>query len=256
MTAARHRVLLADDEALARTRLRALLAPYERYEIVAECRDGDSVLASAAALEPDVVFLDIRMPGRNGIETAHALIERSFRPLIVFVTAFDEFALQAFEVSAVDYLVKPVDIDRFDLMLNRIERQLSGSLARPIVQNLRALLEDLRAGPTAVTRFLIRNPRGHYFVKAADIEFAQADGNYIALSAHRRTHLIRETMRAFEAKIDADRFLRIHRSIIVNIDEIARIESLGHSEYRVIMKSGVRLESSRTYADRFRALFG
>jgi two-component system, LytTR family, response regulator len=256
------RVLVVDDEELARERMRQLLARHEGYAIVAECADGDGALDAVERERPDLVFLDISMPGRSGVEVAQELVERADAPAVVFVTAHDEFALQAFEVSALDYLVKPVDRERFDQMLARVERRLpsatTGGLAAPASRDaadeLRALVEELRAGAGAPRRFVVRSPRGHYFVRAEDVESATAEGNYVALRAGERVHLVRETMRSFEAKVDPARFVRIHRSTIVAIDRIARIEPLGHGEYRVTMQSGARFESSRAYSGRFHAL--
>ncbi len=249
------RVIIVDDEELARERLRQLCARHEALEVVAECIDGDQALSTIASARPDLAFLDIRMPGRDGVAVAEALMEDADAPAIVFVTAHDEFALRAFEVSAIDYLVKPVDRERFDQMLERVQRR--GNVPRGASMEddaLRTLLRELRMSASTTHRFVVRDARGHYFVRADDIETATAEGNYVALGDGRRTHLVRETMRSFETKVDAARFLRIHRSTIVNIDRIARIEPMGHGEYTVIMRSGARFESSRAYNERLRAL--
>ena len=248
------RVLVADDEELARERMRQLLARHPGYAIVAECADGDGALDAVERERPHLAFLDISMPGRSGVEVAQELVERADAPAVVFVTAHDEFALQAFAVSALDYLVKPVDRERFDQMLVRVERRLAAPAPRDAADELRALVEELRAGAGAPRRFVVRSTRGHYFVRAEDVESATAEGNYVALRAGERVHLVRETMRSFEAKVDPARFVRIHRSTIVAIDRIARIEPLGHGEYRVTMQSGARFESSRAYSGRFHAL--
>jgi two-component system LytT family response regulator len=248
------RVLIADDEPLARERLHSLLARHEGYRVVSECADGDETLEAIERDRPDLAFLDISMPGRSGVEVAQELLHSSNPPAIVFVTAHDEFALQAFEVSAVDYLVKPVDRERFDQTLGRIEHRFGDATAAPRDDALRALLKDLLPGPARRKRFVIRSTRGHYFVRTEDVETAVADGNYIALSAGGRAHLVRETMKTFEASLDPAQFVRIHRSTIINIDRIARIEPLGHGEYRVTMQSGSRFESSRAYSERLHAL--
>jgi len=248
------RVLVADDEPLARERLRLLLSRHPRYEVVAECTDGDEALASIESHRPDVAFLDISMPGCTGVDIAHALIDDADAPAIVFVTAYDQFALRAFEVSAIDYLVKPVDRERFDQMLQRVERRLDRAEQGPLGDEVRALIHELRLTSGLPKRFVVRTPKGHYFVRAEDIETATADGNYIALSAGGRTHLVRETMKSFEAKVDPAHFIRIHRSTIVCIDRIARIEALGHGAYRISMNSGARFDSSPTYGQRIIAL--
>jgi two-component system LytT family response regulator len=247
------RVVIADDEPLARERLQSLLARHAGYRIVDECGDGDEALAAIERDRPDLAFLDISMPGRSGVDVAEALLEHETPPAIVFVTAHDEFALRAFEVSAVDYLVKPVDRERFDQTLARLERRFGDRKPERFDDDMRALLEELRPQPRR-ERFVIRTPRGHYFVRTEDIESAVAEGNYIALAAGGRVHFTRETMKSFEASIDAGRFIRIHRSTIVNIDRIARIEPLGHGEYRLTMTSGARFESSRAYTQRLHTL--
>lgn len=247
-------VVIVDDEELARERLRHLCARHDEVEVVAECADGDEALTAIARERPDLVFLDISMPGRDGVEVAQAVVDAPGSPAIVFVTAHDQFALQAFEVSAMDYLVKPVDRERFDQALARVARRLRGPAAAPGAADVRALLDELRAGASPTRRFVVRSPRGHYFVREEDIETATAEGNYVALGDGQRVHLVRETMRSFEARVDRSRFVRIHRSTIVNIDRIARIEPQGHGEYNVVMKSGARFESSRAYNERLRAL--
>jgi two-component system LytT family response regulator len=245
---------VADDEPLARERLRLLLSRHPAYEVVAECTDGDEALAAIEAERPDVAFLDISMPGRTGVEVAAALLDDAEAPAIVFVTAYDQYALSAFEVSAIDYLVMPVDRERFEQMLQRVEKRIDRSGPGPLNADVRALLDELRLTSGLPKRFVVRTPRGHYFVRAEDIETATADGNYIALSAGGRVHLVRETMKSFEAKVDPARFVRIHRSTIVCIDRIARIEALGHGAYRITMHSGARFDSSPTYGQRIHAL--
>ena len=249
-----HRVLVADDEPLARERLRLLLSRHPNYQVVAECTDGDEALAAITAERPDVAFLDISMPGRTGVDVAHELLDDVEAPAIVFVTAYDQFALRAFEVSAIDYLVKPVDRERFDQMLQRVEQRVDRSGPAPLSDDVRALIHELRLTSGLPKRFVVRTPRGHYFVRAEDIETATADGNYIGLSAGGRVHLVRETMKSFEAKVDPAHFVRIHRSTIVCIDRIARIEALGHGAYRITMQSGSRFDSSPTYGQRILSL--
>jgi two-component system, LytTR family, response regulator len=248
------RVIVADDEPLARERLSLLLSRHEGWRIVAECGDGVETLEAVERERPDLAFLDISMPGHSGVEVAHALLDRDRAPAIVFVTAHDQFALQAFEVSAMDYLVKPVDRERFDQMLARVERRLAGAGHGPRADDLLALIEQLREGGSHPRRFAIRSAKGHYFVRTESIEWARADGNYVALAAEGRTHLLRETMKTFETRLDPARFVRIHRSVIVAIDRIQRLEPLGHGAYRVTMQGGARFEASPRYNARIQAL--
>jgi two-component system LytT family response regulator len=249
------RVIVADDEPLARERIRMLLAPHSSFRIEAEADTGDEALLCVRRLQPHIVFLDISMPGRSGIDVAQELLGDERPPAVVFVTAHDEFAIQAFEVSAVDYLVKPIDRERFEQMLARVERRLaSDALSATSRDELRALLDILRSNSGQRKRFVVRTPKGHYFVKLDDVESAVAQGNYLALVAGGRTHLVRETMKSLEAAASATEFVRIHRSVMLRIDAIGRIEPNGHGEYRVIMRSGASFESSRAYSDRLRAL--
>jgi two-component system LytT family response regulator len=257
MTATRvaeRRVAIVDDEELARERLRQLLDWRTGWRVVAECADGDQALEAIAREAPDLAFLDISMPGTNGVDVAQALVESGARTAVVFVTAHEQFALRAFEVSALDYLVKPVDRERFDAMLGRVERRLGVPASASHADELRLLVEELRAGPGHKRRFTVRTTRGHYFVRTEDIESATADGNYVALQAGGRTHLIRETLTSFAAQVDPALFVRVHRSVVVNVDRIARVEPLGHSEYRITMQGGARFDSSRAYCETMHAL--
>jgi two-component system LytT family response regulator len=247
-------VVIADDEPLARERIRMLLEPHPRYRIVGEAADGGEALEMIRRTKPALVFLDISMPGHTGVEVADAVAEEAADLAVVFVTAHDEFALAAFEVGALDYLVKPVDRQRFDQAVARIERRGPGRAAPSYRDDLRVLIESLSREAGYRKRFVIRTPKGHYFVAASDVEAAVADGNYATLHASGRGHLLRETMKALAESLDPERFIRIHRSVIVNVDFIARIEPQGHAEYVVVTKGGLRLESSRAYSDRVRLL--
>ena len=249
------RAIIADDEALARERLRQLLSRHAEWSIVAECRHGAEAVEAILDRQPDVVFLDIRMPGLDGLEVAEAIAgddERS-GPAIVFVSAYDQFALRAFDVSAVDYLLKPVDRERFDRALARVESRLASgeSGARTDVG---ALLNGMRAEQPFVHRFLVRSPRGYYFVRAEDVEWVEAEGNYAALHAGGRRHLVRQTMKTLEARLDPTTFARVHRSAIVNATRLVRAESLGHGEYRLQLASGAHVDTSRAYSTRVHEL--
>jgi two-component system LytT family response regulator len=248
-------VLIADDEPLARERIRLLLEPHRGFKVVDETGTGDEALAAIRRLHPDVVFLDIRMPGRNGVEVAQELLSDERPPAVVFVTAHDEFAIRAFEVSAIDYLVKPIDRERFDQMLGRVERRVMGDALSGVARSeLLMLLDSLRDGPGQRARFVVRTAKGHYFIKVEDVESAVAQGNYLSLTAGGRTHLVRETMKSFEESVSRNEFVRIHRSVIVRIDAIARVVATGSGEYRLTMKNGGRFDSSRAYSERVRAL--
>lgn len=257
-------VVIADDEPLARLRLRTLLARHPAFEIVAECADGGEVLDALAIERADVLFLDVRMPALDGVAVGEALAADAEAgeavPSLVFVTAYDAHAVRAFDLGAIDYLVKPVDIDRFDRAITRLEARLSapaGVAATPGELELRAALKalaELRPRPRYPVRFPIRDAKGVYFVATADIDRVEAEGNYVALCTAGRRHLLRESMRGIEGKLDPERFVRVHRSAIVAVDRIKRIEPWGHGEYAITMSDGTRLTSSRTNGERLQEL--
>lgn len=260
------RVVIADDEPLARTRLRGLLQRHAAFEVVAECATGEAVLAAIDAQAVDVLFLDIRMPALDGVQVVESLLAQErpgALPAIVFVTAYDVHAAHAFDLDAVDYLVKPVDIDRFDRAIERVQAHLERRATAPAAaadereHTLAAALDVLaRLAPATrfPARFPVRDPRGIYFVATSDVERVEADGNYVALVAGGRRHLVRETMRKIEQRLDPERFVRVHRSAIVRIDCIRRLEPWGHGEYQITLSDGTRLTSSRTCGDAIKRL--
>jgi two-component system LytT family response regulator len=248
------RVLIADDEGLARERVRMMLADRPDYEVVAEARDGMATVEAIVEHAPDIVFLDIKMPGLDGFEVLAGIEHIAVRPSIIFVTAFDAHAVQAFDVGAVDYLLKPFDAARFDQALARAATRLDSSADRGIDPALRGLLESLHARAVYPERFLVRGPTHLYFVRAQDIEWVDAQGNYVRLHAGGRMHFVRDTMKAFAEKLPAGRFLRVHRSIIINIDHVQRLEPHGHGEYVITLRDGAKVTSSRAYGEALHSL--
>ena len=251
-------VVIADDEPLARERVRQLLARHPRWTVVAECRTGPEAVDAILDHRPAAVFLDIRMPGLDGLEVADAVSgdESGDGPAVVFVTAYDEFALRAFDVSAVDYLLKPIDRERFDRTVVRLENRLASDAPPDSRPDVAIILDGVRPNMPPLRRFLVRSPRGYHFVDAADVEWIEAEGNYAALHAGGRVHLVRHTMKTLEARLDPSAFVRVHRSAIVHVARIARVEPLGHGEYRLHLTSGARVHSSRGYGERVVALLG
>jgi two-component system LytT family response regulator len=251
------RVAVVDDEPDARDRLRALLAESPDVRVVAECVDGADALRTlterSAADAPELVFLDVQMPELDGFAVLEAMADASAAlPAVVFVTAYDAYALKAFDVSAADYLLKPFDRARFERALARgVAKARAARQAPP--DDLRALLALVRRGQAA-ERFVVRRGGRLYFVRAEDVEWADAEGNYVRLHAGGATHLVRDTLSGVEARLDAERFVRVHRSAIVNIDCVASLEPYFHGEYVVTMRDGTKLTSSRTYSARLRAL--
>ncbi len=245
------RVVIADDEPLARERLRTLAAGHPDVTVVAECGDGRETLATVAKLAPDLVFLDIQMPELDGFGVLEALAP-PHRPVVVFVTAYDQYAIQAFEVNAADYLLKPVNAGRFEESLARARTRLLHPDANRLA--LDQLLSELRRVRGFSARLAARLGSTVSMVPVEDIDWIEARGNYARLHVGRSTHLIREPLRNLEGRLDPDRFARVHRGAIVNLDRIATVEPYFHGEYVLTLRDGTRLTSSRTQSGRLRAL--
>lgn len=264
--AARRTVLLADDEPLARRRLRALLARHAAYEVIGECEDGVEAVEQVLTLRPDLVFLDIHMPELDGVAVAEALAAEAERggavPVLVFVTAYDAHAVRAFDLNAVDYVLKPIDVERFDRALARAGERIaarrssaaSGDAPSDADAALRAVLAELRPAAEYPARFVVRDAKGLYFVRADEIDRVDAEGNYVGLWVRGRRHLLRETMKGIEGKLDPARFVRVHRSAIVNVDRVRRLEPWAHGEYVITMEDGTKVTSSRTHGGRLQEL--
>jgi two-component system LytT family response regulator len=238
-------VIIADDEPLARERLRGMLATRKECRLLAECRNGAEARDAIVEQRPDIVLLDIKMPGLDGLEVAEAIAEH--HAAIIFVTAHDEFALKAFDVNALDYVLKPVDEGRLHRAIERAESRRDDE-ANTIPPALTAFLETLRAQRSYASKFLIRDAKDLYFVRVEEISWADAQGNYVRLHAGGKAHMLRRSFRDFEASLDPQKFVRIHRSTIVNLEQLARLTPHGHGEYIVTLKNGARLATSRTYA--------
>jgi two-component system LytT family response regulator len=238
------RALVVDDEPLARRRLRKLLARDAEVEAVGECADGYEAIAAINAHDPDLVFLDVQMPEIDGF----AVLERirpKHAPLVVFVTAYDSYALRAFEVSAVDYLLKPFDRKRFEQALRRAKARLSTASGSDLRERTLALLEELRAHASHSERLLIKSGGRAFFLKTDELDWIEAEGKYVRLHAGRESYLLREAMGNLEAQLDPKKFLRIHRSTIVNIDRVKELQPWFHQDYRVILRDGTELVLSR-----------
>lgn len=249
------KVAIADDEPLARERLRSLLEGRERFAIVAECGDGAATLAALTEHDVDLLFLDVQMPGLDGFQILDALAGEKL-PMIVFVTAFNEYALRAFDVSALDYLLKPFDRDRFEKTLAKVEDRLAGREKSEMSVELREFLRTLSttAAPPHVSRFSVRSDGEIYFVRAEDVDWIDAEGNYVALHSAGRRHLVRDTIKSLEDRLDPSKFVRVHRSAIINVDRLRKLQPYFHGEYVITLQDGTTLTSSRTYSDRLRAL--
>jgi two-component system LytT family response regulator len=249
------RVLIADDEPLARERLRTLLAGEDWLEITAERQNGLEAAEYILRHQPDLVFLDVQMPGATGFEVIEAVGPERM-PLVVFVTAFDKYALRAFDVHALDYLLKPFDRERFQQALTRARQQLERRSNGDLERRLLELVQDLKGPPHKLERFVIKSGGRVFFVRADEIDWIEAAGNYVKLHVGAETHLFRETMNAVESRLDADIFFRIHRSHIINIERVKELQPWFNGEYVVFLKNGTRLTLSRGYREKLQERIG
>jgi len=247
------RVLVVEDEQIARRGLVKLLGALEGIEIAGQCGDGPAAVEAVRAVGPDLVLLDVQMPGLDGFGVIEAVgVDRM--PPTVFVTAFEEHTLRAFDVHAVDYLLKPVDAGKLARAIRRARQRLASRV--DLEARLTAVLADLRRPPAQPERFTVKSAGRVVFVRTADIDWIGAADNYAELHVGSATHLLHETLSALEARLDPQRFIRVHRSRIINVDRVRELRSLSHGEYEVILHDGTRLLSARGYRERLRRLIG
>lgn len=256
------RTLIVDDEPLARRTIRELLSDHTDVEIIGECGSGSEAVTFIEKQPPDLLFLDVQMPGLNGFETL-ARIEPGRIPAIIFVTAYDQYALQAFEVHALDYLLKPFNDQRFEEALRQAKSHIELQEINKISRSLLNLLGDLNpAGnePAMVrrkgflTRFMIKADGRVFFIKVSDVDWIAADDYFIKLHVSGKAHLLRMSMNELEEKLDPNTFLRVHRSTIVNFDRIQELKQTPGGEYVVVLKSGTVLKLSRARRERLAQL--
>lgn len=251
------RVVVADDEPIGRHRLVRLLQAEPDTDVVAACADGEEAVAAIREQAPDIVLLDIQMPRLDGFEVVAAL-GNAQQPGVIFVTAHDQYALRAFEVHAVDYLLKPVDQDR---LREAIARAVSGGgRASPPspTRRILGLLEELNARERARgrERLVVRSPERSFFLRTETIDYIEAAGKFVHLHVGRTVHALRESMAELEQELDPARFLRISRSVIVNLDRIQEIQPWFQGDYVLILSDGSKLTSTRGYRDNMRRLLG
>jgi|SRR5690242_3050066 two-component system LytT family response regulator len=241
--------LIVDDEPLARERLMGLLSAEPDIEVLGECRDGEEAVSVIHDRHPDLVLLDVEMPRMNGFQVIDT-IGADEMPMVIFVTAYDQHAIRAFEVRALDYLLKPFDRTRFTDALQRaraqIETQTTGDLGRRLI----ALMKDLKREPPKTDRLVVKSGGRLFFLRADEVDWIEAAGNYVRLHVGAQAHLLRETMNGIEARLDPERFFRIHRCRIVNVERIQEMQPWLNGEYSVVLRSGVRLTLSRGYRER------
>ncbi len=246
------RVLIAEDEPLARERIRALLNEETDVEIAAECPDGRSAVNAIRLHDPDLVFLDVNMPELNGFNVIREIGAEAMPP-VIFVTAYDQFAVQAFDAHALDYVLKPFDEERFRTAVERAREALTRNSTDSLDRRLNDLLQGLGGRPRYVERLAVKSGGKIIFLKTEEVTWIGAEGNYARLHAGKRSYLMRETMSNLESKLDPGRFIRIHRSTIVSTDAIAELEPLFQGDYVVVLRDGTRLTSSRGYRGNLQA---
>jgi two-component system LytT family response regulator len=242
------KALIADDEPLARERLRFLLSGDEEIEIAGECRNGREVIAALKERRIDVLFLDIQMPGRGGFEVIEQ-IGSTHMPATVFVTAHNQYAVRAFEVHAVDYLTKPVEPERLQATLVQVKERIASHAALLTQEQLKSVLANLeKGGPREAypRRLLVHNGTKDSFVNIDDIDWIEAADYYACLRVGTKSFMLRETIKQLSNTLDPEKFVRIHRSIIVNVDRVSEIFREGQSEGSVILANGQRLRMSKT----------
>jgi two-component system LytT family response regulator len=225
------RALIVDDEALARERVRTLLAGASGITVVAECSGGREAVEKILAERPDLVLLDVQMPDLDGFEVLEA-VASEWLPAVIFVTAYDEYAIKAFDVHAIDYLLKPIEPERFRKALARVQKR-----------DLIAMLDE-----RPIDRLVIRTRSKVSFLKPSEIDWIEADGKHAILHAGRETHVVRHTLTRLEQRLASHGFVRVHRSAIVNVDRIKELEPWFHGEFVVILKDGTKLTSSAAHS--------
>jgi two-component system LytT family response regulator len=249
------RTLIVDDEPLARERLSALLAGESDMEVIGQARDGEEALTAIQDHSPDLVFLDVQMPQMNGFEVIEA-VGSDKMPLVIFVTAYDQHALKAFQVRALDYLLKPFDRERFTDALQRARKQIEREETGDLGRRLLALVKDLRKDQPKSDRLVVKSGGRLFFLRTDEIDWIEAAGNYVRLHLGEDSHLFRETMNNMEARLDGRRFVRIHRSRIVNTDRIKELQPWFNGEYVVVLQNGARLTLSRGYREKLQERLG
>lgn len=247
------RAIIVDDVDLARERIKILLDD-QKVEVVAECANGREAVKAITSLKPDLVFLDVQMPNVGGFEVVEAVGVEEM-PAVIFVTAYDEYALRAFEINAIDYLLKPFDRDRLNKAVARARRLIERrEPAGEIEERLRRLLSEVRPGPKYLRRIPVKSARDTTLISAETVDWVGSAGHYLELHVGAETHLIREQLSRLEAKLDPEKFVRIHRSVIVNLDRVKSLRPLFNGDHIVVLKDGQELNLSRTYHEKLMGL--
>lgn len=246
--------LIVDDEKLARDKIKRMLGKEKDIVIAGECVSGAAAVKSIREIKPDLIFLDIQMPGMNGFEVLEEIPGETM-PAVIFMTAYCEYALKAFDFHALDYLLKPFDQERLHFSVEKARNQIDTLSSGELDRTLRTLISDIKTEKKSPERLLLKTAGRIYFVKTDDIDWIEAAGNYVKLHIGSKVHMLRETMKNIECKLTPEKFLRIHRSRFVNIDRIEELHPLFSGDYLVILRDKTELSLSRHYHDRLRELF-
>ena len=255
------RAIIVDDEELARRGIRALLNRAGDVEIVSECRNGEEAIKAISAAEPELVYLDVQMQGKTGFDVIAAL-PKTKCPHVIFVTAFDRFAVRAFEIHALDYLLKPVNEERFNASLARARAAVAGASGGPVIRRFWHMAAELRASsgqdslPSMTDRIPVKTHGRVIIVNVAEIDWVEADGDYVSVHVGAKSWLLRETIAAAEARLALSGFVRIHRSTLVNIYCVRELLPLSKGEFTVVLLDGTELKLSRNYRFALERLFG
>ena len=243
------RTLIVDDEPLGRERIRTLLERDDEIEVVGECGDGKKAITAIQKLKPDLLFLDVQMPELDGFGVLDAISGGPI-PAVVFVTAFDKYAVQAFEVHALDYLLKSFDCERFEATLKRAKQAIRRSREGALNERLTGFLEDLDARKERPTRLVIRAAGRITFLRVDEIDWIEAADNYVRVHVGKEAHLMRETLQSLEKRLDPGKFLRVHRSHLVNLERVRELRPIFHGDYLVKLVNGTELTLSRNYREK------
>lgn len=242
------RALIVDDEPLAREKIRNLLSREPNVSVLGECANGEEALVAIRRDRPDAVFLDVQMPGLSGIQVLEKLGSDA-PPAVVFVTAFDQFAVSAFEFHAVDYLLKPVDRERFKLAMERVAKRVASHKPDDLQAKIGAMIADMKAGAKQPERIPIKNNGKILFVNISDIDWIASADNYVELHVGTHSYLLRETMNSISQRLPADHFVRVSRTAIVNVSRVQELQPLFHGEYSIHLKTGAKVTLSRSHRD-------
>lgn len=246
------RTLIVDDELLSRNKIRGFLRDHPEFQIVGECADGEHAVAAIASHRPDLIFLDVQIPGRDGFEVLDSIADKFF-PAIIFVTAFDKYAVRAFETRALDYLLKPFNKARFAEALNRFHEQRARLNGLDRKEELKAALQEIQRESRDDERIVVKTGSRIMLLRKSSIEWVEAQGDYVKLHVGKESHLLRETMASMSNRLDPSRFVRIHRSSIVNLDYIRELRPVWGGDYIVLLRDGTELTMSRTYRSSLQA---